>query len=54
VLDSIKGFKPEDNFSAIPKGIIPDEPYSSVLVQDSALKDKPLKACGLRSCASSW
>jgi amidase len=43
VLDSIKGFKAEDNFSAIPKGIIPDEPYSSVLVPDSAVKDKPLK-----------
>src|SRR5438552_3587744 len=43
VLDSIKGFKPEDNFSAIPKGIIPDKPYSSILVPDSAVKDKPLK-----------
>jgi amidase len=43
VLDSIKGFKPEDSFSAIPKGIIPDKPYSSVLVPDSAVRDKPLK-----------
>jgi amidase len=43
VLDSIKGFKPDDSFSAIPKGIIPDQPYSSVLVPDSAIKDKPLK-----------
>ncbi|MCU1223076.1 MAG: amidase, Asp-tRNAAsn/Glu-tRNAGln amidotransferase subunit [Edaphobacter sp.] len=43
VLDSIKGFKLEDNFSAIPKGTIPDKPYSGVLVPDSAVKDKPLK-----------
>lgn len=43
VLDAIKGFKPEDSFSAIPKGIIPDKPYSSFLVPDSAVKDKPLK-----------
>jgi Asp-tRNA(Asn)/Glu-tRNA(Gln) amidotransferase A subunit family amidase len=43
VLDSIKGFKPDDNFSAIPKGIIPDTPYQSVLVPDSAVNDKPLK-----------
>jgi Asp-tRNA(Asn)/Glu-tRNA(Gln) amidotransferase A subunit family amidase len=43
VLDAIKGFKPEDSFSAIAKGIIPDQPYSSVLVPDSAVKDKPLK-----------
>jgi Asp-tRNA(Asn)/Glu-tRNA(Gln) amidotransferase A subunit family amidase len=43
VLDSIKGFKAEDNFSAIPKGIIPDEPYSSILIPDSAVKDRPLK-----------
>jgi amidase len=43
VLDSIKGFKAEDNFSAIPKGIIPDEPYSSVLIPDSAVKHRPLK-----------
>jgi amidase len=43
VLDAIKGFKLDDNFSAIPKGIIPEKAYSSVLVPDSAVKDKPLK-----------
>ena len=43
VLDAIKGFKPEDSFTAIPKGTIPDAPYQSVLVPDSAVKDKPLK-----------
>ncbi len=43
VLDAIKGFKSDDIFSAIPKGIIPDKPYTSFLVPDSAVADKPLK-----------
>jgi len=43
VLDAIKGYQPRDMFSAIPKGLIPKEPYVSVLVPDSAVKDKPLK-----------
>ena len=43
VLDAIKGFKTEDIYSAIPKGLIPKEPYASLLVPDSAVKDKPLK-----------
>jgi Asp-tRNA(Asn)/Glu-tRNA(Gln) amidotransferase A subunit family amidase len=46
VLDAIKGFQSEDIFSAIPKGIIPKEPYASFLVADNGVKDKPLK--GLR------
>jgi amidase len=43
VLDALKGFKSDDIYSAIPKGIIPKEPYTSFLVPDSAVKDKPLK-----------
>jgi amidase len=43
VLDSIKGYKPDDMFTAIPKGIIPDKPYVTDLVPDAAVKDKPLK-----------
>src|SRR5579862_9566800 len=43
VLDSIKGYKSEDMFTAIPKGLIPKEPYTAFLVPDSAVKDKPLK-----------
>lgn len=43
VLDAIKGYKSEDMFTAIPKGIIPDKPFTSFLVPDSAVKDKPLK-----------
>ena len=43
VLDAIKGFKSDDMFTAIPKGLIPKEPYASFLVPDSDVKDKPLK-----------
>jgi len=43
VLDAIKGFKSDDIFSAIPKGIIPNEPYSSFVVPNSAVAAKPLQ-----------
>jgi amidase len=43
VLDAIKGFESEDIFTAIPKGLIPKEPYSSVLVTDKDVRNKPLK-----------
>ena len=43
VLDAIKGYQSDDIFSVLPKGIIPSEPYSSFLVPDSAVADKPLK-----------
>lgn len=43
VLDAMKGFKTEDIYSAIPKGIIPKEPYASMVIPDSVVKDKPLK-----------
>jgi len=43
VLDAIKGFKSDDIFTAIPKGIIPKEPYSSFVVPDAAVKDLPLQ-----------
>jgi amidase len=43
VLDSVKGFKSDDIFTALPKGIIPDRPFTSVLVSDSQVKEKPLK-----------
>ena len=42
-MDAIKGFKSEDIYTAIPKGIIPKEPYSSFLVPDRRSKDKPLQ-----------
>jgi len=43
VLDAVKGYEPEDMFTAIPKGTIPEKPYASFLVSDAAVKDKPLK-----------
>jgi amidase len=43
VLDAIKGFESKDLFTAIPKGIIPKEPYASFLVPDSAVASKPLQ-----------
>jgi len=43
VLDAIKGFESADIFTALPKGIIPNEPYTSFLVPDSAVASKPLK-----------
>jgi len=43
VLDSVKGFEKDDMFTALPNGIIPEKPYTSFLVPDSAVKDKPLK-----------
>jgi amidase len=46
VLDAVKGYESDDMFTAIPKGLIPKEPYTSFVVPDSAVKDKPLK--GLR------
>ena len=43
VLDAIKGFTPEDEYTALPKGIIPREPYVASVVPDAEVKDKPLK-----------
>jgi amidase len=43
VLDAIKGFQPEDEYTALPKGIIPAQPFSSFVVSNSAVNDKPLK-----------
>src|SRR5205823_1064240 len=42
VLDSIKGFTPEDEYTALPKGIVPKESFASFVVSDSEIKDKPL------------
>jgi amidase len=43
VLDAVKGYKSDDIFTAIPQQLIPKESFSSVLVPDSAVADKPLK-----------
>ncbi len=43
VLDAIKGYESDDMFTAIPKGLIPKEPYASSLIKDNAVNSKPLK-----------
>ena len=41
VLDAIKGFESADMFTALPKALIPKEPFTSFLVTDAA--NKPLQ-----------
>ncbi len=41
VLDAVKGFESRDMFTAIPKALIPKEPFASFVVKDAG--DKPLK-----------
>jgi amidase len=43
VLDAAKGYEPSDFYTAIPKGLIPKEPYSSFLVGNADVGSKPLK-----------
>jgi Asp-tRNA(Asn)/Glu-tRNA(Gln) amidotransferase A subunit family amidase len=43
VLDALKGFESEDIYTAIPKGLIPKEPYASFVIPDAAVKEKPLQ-----------
>jgi amidase len=43
VLDSIKGYDSRDMFTALPKGLIPKEPYASFVVRDADVANKPLK-----------
>jgi Asp-tRNA(Asn)/Glu-tRNA(Gln) amidotransferase A subunit family amidase len=38
VLDAIKGYEPADMYTAIPKALIPKEPYASVVVKDGAAR----------------
>ena len=42
VLDVVKGFETTDIYSALPKSIIPKEPYETFLLDDSSLASKPL------------
>jgi amidase len=43
VLDSIKGFESRDMYTALPKGIIPKEPYASFVVASKDVGSKPLQ-----------
>jgi Asp-tRNA(Asn)/Glu-tRNA(Gln) amidotransferase A subunit family amidase len=47
VLDAIKGYESGDMFTAIPKSLIPKEPYASFLVADRDVPAKPLKGMRL-------
>jgi len=42
VLDAIKGYESRDMYTALPKGLIPAEPYASFLVHDADVAKKPL------------
>jgi amidase len=42
VLDAVKGFDPEDMYSALPVKLIPEEPYASFVVQKEDVPNKPL------------
>ena len=43
VLDAIKGYEHNDMFTAIPKTLIPKEPFATYLVSEKDVKNKPLK-----------
>ena len=43
VLDAIKGYKSGDMFTAMPKGLIPEKPYTSFLVKEDTINSKPLQ-----------
>ena len=43
VLDAIKGYEHDDMFTAIPKTLIPKEPFATYLVSEKDIKNKPLK-----------
>jgi len=43
VLDAIKGYEHDDMFTAIPKTLIPKEPFATYLVSEKDIKSKPLK-----------
>jgi len=43
VLDAVKGFESKDMFTAIPQALIPKEPFSSFVVADKDVNEKPLK-----------
>ena len=49
VKDPVRGyFDPRDPFTALPKALIPEQPYASFAVSDDALKQNPKPLKGLR------
>ena len=47
VLDATKGFQSRDMYTAIPKSLIPKEPYASFVVSEKDAKNKPLRGMRL-------
>jgi amidase len=44
IKDPVRGYHdPRDPFTALPKALIPEQPYASFLISDAAARDKPLK-----------
>jgi amidase len=43
VLDAVKGFNSEDMYTAIPKLLIPKEPFASFVVKPEQVKQRPLQ-----------
>ena len=39
VLDAVKGYETADMYTAIPKGLIPPEPYTSFVVEDAVASE---------------
>ena len=55
VLDVVKGFETTDIYSALPKSIIPKEPYASFLLDDSSAAVEAAQGHAHRDrCANSW
>jgi Asp-tRNA(Asn)/Glu-tRNA(Gln) amidotransferase A subunit family amidase len=43
ILDAVKGYKSNDMFTAIPPALIPEEPFTSFLVDASDVNNRPLE-----------
>ena len=48
VLDAIKGYTPREYFTALPRSMIPDEPYTSFLVDEEDLEENARPLEGMR------
>jgi Asp-tRNA(Asn)/Glu-tRNA(Gln) amidotransferase A subunit family amidase len=48
VLDAIKGYTPREYFTAIPKSVIPEEPYTSFVIDEDDLESQARPLEGMR------
>jgi len=51
VLDAVKGFESKDMFTAIPKVMIPKEPFASFVISKNDVDKKPLCWNADRRCS---